>query len=536
MRRSFRFVLSVLSGVLLSLAWLGFPGWIIFIAFLPLLYLDDFFVNQKEYFGSVSFFGHAFLAFVVWNVLTTWWVMYASLPGAATAILLNSFFMGLVWWLAHSAWRNFKKNLGYIAIVVFFLTYEFIHYHWELEWPWLSLGNAFANNVKMIQWYEFTGVFGGSLWILVVNIIVFKILKNIATRDFNRSFKIDLVSLVLIIIIPVAISEIIYIKYTEVENPREVVIVQPNIDPYNESHDIGFSNQVLQKFLNLALQKVTTHTDFIVGPETIFEQFWDEQRMDYNDQFRKVSHFIRMETNAEMVFGSVTLHYYEQGEKLSETARERIVNGRKINYDIYNSALFLSRDGGFQIYHKSILVSGVEKLPYIKYLKFLNKLVINLGGASGSYGKQDEPSNFTATDGTIIASPICFESIFGEHISKFVKKGAQVIFIITNDGWWKDTPGYKQHMSFARLRAIETRRSIARSANTGLSCFIDQRGEVFQKTKWWEDAVIRGNINLNDKITFYVKYGDYIARISAFLSVMLILFLIVKQFIKTDNQ
>jgi apolipoprotein N-acyltransferase len=84
-------------------------------------------------------------------------------------------------------------------------------------------------------------------------------------------------------------------------------------------------------------------------------------------------------------------------------------------------------------------------------------------------------------------------------------------------------------MSFARLRAIETRRSIARSANTGISCFINQRGDVFQKTRWWEDAVIKSNLNANNKITFYVNNGDYIARVSAFLSILLMLILLVEK-------
>ena len=131
-----------------------------------------------------------------------------------------------------------------------------------------------------------------------------------------------------------------------------------------------------------------------------------------------------------------------------------------------------------------------------------------------------------------MAPVICYESIFGEYVTGYVQKGAELIFIITNDGWWKNTPGYKQHMSFARLRAIETRRSIARSANTGISCFINQRGDVSQPTGWWVDAAIKGTINANDEITFYVKYGDYIARISLFVSALLLLNLVVRKFIK----
>ena len=95
--------------------------------------------------------------------------------------------------------------------------------------------------------------------------------------------------------------------------------------------------------------------------------------------------------------------------------------------------------------------------------------------------------------------------------------------IITNDGWWGDTPGYRQHLSYASLRAIETRRSIARSANTGISALINQRGDIIANTAWWERDYINGSLKLNDKITLFVKYGDIIGRVSKFLFFLLAL-------------
>ena len=97
------------------------------------------------------------------------------------------------------------------------------------------------------------------------------------------------------------------------------------------------------------------------------------------------------------------------------------------------------------------------------------------------------------------------------------------MFITTNDGWWGNTAGHRQHFIYARLRAIETRRSIARSANTGISAFINQRGDILQESNYWEPAVLKDSINANDKITYYTQQGDYIARIAAFISVMLLL-------------
>ena len=139
----------------------------------------------------------------------------------------------------------------------------------------------------------------------------------------------------------------------------------------------------------------------------------------------------------------------------------------------------------------------------------------------GSLGTEKEAFNFEL-DSMQIAPVICYESIYGEYFSSYVTKGAHAAFIITNDGWWENTPGYQQHLAYGRLRAVETRRSIARSANTGISCFINQRGDVLQATKWWEEDAIVGSINLNNKETFYVRSGDWLGRLLAALSVLLL--------------
>lgn len=534
MKRSSRILLSVLSGVLLSLAWLGFPGWVLFIAFLPLLFLDEFFVANKSIYRSVSFWGHAFLSFFIWNLLSTWWIVHATAAGAAMAIITNSFLMSLVWWLAHVAQRNFKSNLGYIALAVFWISFEYFHYHWDIEWPWLTLGNGFANNVKMVQWYEFTGTLGGSLWVIVLNISLFKIAANFFGKVNHRYSIYRNSFFLLLLVFPLAVSFFMYSSYTEKENPRNIVIVQPNIDPYSESFDAQAENIKLEKFIELASMETNDETDYIVGPETVFEnpRYWNEDELDNNLQLLRLSDFLKEFQNAEMIFGVSSYKVYPNKESATTTARTR--DG--ITYDMFNTAIFLDKKGHSQIYHKSILVVGVEKMPFMKYLGFLGDFVIDIGGTSNSLGRQDEPTNFVSKDGLQVAPVICYESVFGEHVNKYVLKGAQLIFIITNDGWWKNTPGYRQHLSFARLRAIETRRSIARAANTGISCFINQRGDISEETGWWIEAVINGKINANDEITFYVKYGDYIARISLFVSILLILNLVVRGLMKRQKK
>jgi len=451
-----------------------------------------------------------------------------SIPGVGTAMIFNAFLISLVWWAAHSIRRKFSSALGYIALVVFWISYEYLQFNWDMEWPCLQLGSALASNLKMIQWYEFTGTFGGTLWVLLLNILLFRSGYHIQNKAWSKQSFTTYLALGILLIVPLSISSRMYSLYEEKENPVNIAIVQPNVDPYNERFDMDAEHEKLDRFLLLAEGVTSNETDFVLGPETVFEnpKLWNEEQLDSNVFIKRLKIFLNQYEKAELVFGVSSFQVYNNKEEATITAQNR--DG--IIYDRYNTALLLNREGETQVYHKSKLVAGVEKTPFLKYFPFLKNWFIDLGGASGNLGRQKEASIFVSEKGLKIAPVICFESVFGEYISEQVKKGAEVIFIITNDGWWKNSRGYKQHLLFSQLRAVETRRSIARAANTGTSCFINQRGEVLQPSEWWKEASLQGSINANDEITFYVEHGDYIGRIAVFFSVFLVLLPVVKRF------
>jgi apolipoprotein N-acyltransferase len=213
---------------------------------------------------------------------------------------------------------------------------------------------------------------------------------------------------------------------------------------------------------------------------------------------------------------------------LSASARK--FRDADVYYDSYNTALYVAHDSTLQKYHKSKLTPGVELMPYLDVLPFLKKYAIDLGGTTGSLGVNPDQTPFIISNNLKVAPCICYESVYGEFMNRFIVNGANVIFVITNDGWWGNTPGHRQHMLFSVVRAIETRRSIARSANTGISCFINQRGDISQRTAYWVPATIRGKINANDKVTFYVRYGDYIGRIFLLVAGLFVLLTISTSF------
>ncbi|HOY31974.1 MAG TPA: apolipoprotein N-acyltransferase [Bacteroidales bacterium] len=525
MKKRYLLLFAVLSGILLSLAWpaRGFP-FLLFIAFVPLLYIEDFIAKNKHNFVKSSVFFYSYIAFFVWNFLTTWWIYYSTLFGAAMAIILNSMFMALVFFIYHLTRRTvFKSRGGYFVLVFFWITFELLHLDWDLSWSWLNLGNGFAAYPRFVQWYEYTGVFGGDVWILLVNIIFYKLLlSGFGKYRSRKNMYLYGTSVVLLSIIPIAVSLTMYFSYNEKENPYNCVVVQPNIDPYNEKFDGMPIQKQLDRILDLAKQKIDENTDFLVCPETAIPEYINENEINEYESIDSLKSLIKKFPDLKIVIGISSFKIFTANEKISPTARYS--SHGNYYYDVCNTALYLDSFMTPQLYHKSKLVPGVEMMPFPRLLKPLEDFAIDLGGMTGSNATQEERTVFGAPGSPAKVAPvICYESIYGDFITEYIRNGANLIFIITNDGWWENTAGHRQHFQYARLRAVETRRSIARSANTGISAFINQRGDVFMPTKYWTPDVITMQIKANNRLTFYARFGDYIGHISKYISLLFIL-------------
>src|SRR5690606_32196248 len=132
-----------------------------------------------------------------------------------------------------------------------------------------------------------------------------------------------------------------------------------------------------------------------------------------------------------------------------------------VYYDAFNSAVLIENSAELQFYHKSKLVAGAEQFPFAGALVCLKPLFAGFGGTTGGYGSQDKPSAFYSQR-CVGAAPVgCYESIWGNYVAAYVREGAQLIALVTNDGWWGNTPGKDQPLAYANLRAIETGRWVA---------------------------------------------------------------------------
>ena len=387
----------------------------------------------------------------------------------------------------------------------------------------MTLGNGFAVTHQWVQWYEYTGVYGGTIWVWAVNILAFLIYVGLREAQL-KTVRLKLITaFALLLLLPLGFSLYTYYNYAEQKNPSNIVAVQPNIDPYKKEGSMPAALQI-DIMIHLSRDIAQPNTEFFLWPETAIPEYMDEDKIQSNNYFLQAQHFLSKYKNGNLITGAETYKIYNT--RATSTASPTQQPG--VFADSFSSAINIENGDRVQFYHKSRLVPGAESLPFGNALSFLKPVFEHLGGATGAYGSQPDAEVFYSQSGIGVDPVICFESIWGGYVARSVRKGAQFIAVITNDGWWENTSGKDQHLDYAKLRAIETRRWVARSANTGISAFINQRGDVVQQTKWWTKTAIKQDINLNSELTFYVDHGDYLPKAGSIIAVLLIGFITVK--------
>jgi len=519
-------ILTVLFAIMMSIPWLvPHCGFFALFGFVPLLCMD--YIADDS--GVRRFWLWHYAAFVLWNALTTFWVCNATIGGGIFAVLANALQMSVVFALFRLSKRYLKGALPYIFLAVSWIAWERLYFSAEISWPWLVLGNAFARSTRMIQWYEFTGTLGGSLWIWACNLSIFGVMVSLAEGRFRRLNSKALAAVtagcLLLFLAPPIASHIIYNRYEEVsEGSLEVLVAQPNIDPYNKFTAMTQAQQdaklsgILRE--SLSGRGALSKPLLLIAPETFTN---DIVCGDYQSSgtWQRLGALLDEFPGTGVLFGASSRDFVLSGKAPSPEYRH-------IRDDIWmlshNSALLLDGDRNTDIYHKSKLVVGVEMTPYPA---IFGKVDDMLGGVMGRCVGQDDISLLKFND-VPLGCAICYESVYGEFCTGYVRKGARALTVITNDAWWGDTPGYRQHLSYSCLRAIELRRDIARCANTGISAFIDQRGDIVSQTGWWVEDTLEGKVNLSSDMTFFARHGDVTGRLSVFLSVLLSLSLLVK--------
>jgi apolipoprotein N-acyltransferase len=521
------------SGVLF---WSGFmPNYLVlapFVGFVPLLWIEDRISSERATWRTSfwTVFKFAFIAFFMFNLLSTYWVLNTGFVAGMLANVLNAILMSIPFVLYHVVKKQHNEKIGMLAFVVLWLAFEWWHFYWALSWPWLALGHSFAHLPQLIQWYEWLGVSGGSLWILLANVYIWQNYKawqaaetkpQIWSLAMLRTYT---MRPLIIVFLPMLVSLVRYFTYSEGgERNTEVALVQPNYEPHYEKFRIR-ENVQLGRFLELSQGIITPNTAFLVYPETSFNSI-ELDKLTADNSIIALRKLVDANPKTTLISGISAYYIYPDAAKAppSATRKCRKDGSSCIAYSSYNSGVQIrANNDSIALYHKSKLVPGSETMPYVGEMAFFQKLILDLGGASGQgLATQPKRSVFTSNNG-IIAPIICYESAYGEYVTEYTRLGAQALFVMTNDGWWGDTYGYRQHKYMSVLRAIENRRWVARAANTGTTCFINSRGDIIKATEYGVATAISDEIALLDGKTFFVQWGDLVGRISLLLTLVVL--------------
>lgn len=483
--------LSLTAGVLLGLSYAPFPLPFLAIAAFILLYRLTYLC------GSVrEVILYAYPSFIIWNLITTYWLMLATVAGGIAAIVANSGIMLIpllmqrrILMSKHSPWLTVPLAAAP------WVAYEWLHLIWDLAWPWLALANAFSTATWAVQYIEFTGYLSITFWILCVSGWFYTALQSDRFKTYWYA------AAGLAAMLPVLLSLIILSRfYPEPDRHINVVVAQPNYDSYLPIAGYSNSYDPLVELIELSDSARTDDTDLIIWPENAIMGGVSELSRSRNDALIQQK---SREWSVPVIGGASWYQYYLE-EELPRVHRTDN-SGRPFN--VYNSAVGYYPDGSMEVYNKVRLVPIVERMPFVHQMSYIPFLDIDWGEHSG-YGKGRRIHLFKA-DKVKVPAVVCYDSVFPSLIRDSVVKGAGFISVITNDGWWGNTSGHVQHYEFARLRAIETRRAVVRSANNGISGMINPDGSPHSRSEYWTRTAFELTVPVYSSETFYVRTGEW---------------------------
>lgn len=470
--------------------------------------------------NRLQIFVRLYLWLLISHVFIVYWICYSTIGGGILAIVFNPLFMmtPVVIYL----FTSHKLKSTALKIMIFsllWISFEYFQTQWELSFPWLILGNSQYLFSYEMQWASL-----GGTWILTFFVLFFNVLGFYLLQFYLNESKIKTP----IVITYISMIMLIFTGGYYLKNQKPAInatsvigIVQPNIDPWKKwdsDQEVNNFDQLLEQ--STKLLDNTNHPDLIIWPETAvpFYLLSDRGNVFYQSLVR-----FSLENKVAIATGFPNLFIYEDSAVAPPSAR--FSEWRQKYYHHFNAATLIDGNLTPRSYNKINLVPFAERVPWIDLYPKFKDARFNLAGLGG-WGKGQDTINFQLSNNPRIIFPtaICYESAFPDLIRTFSKKGASFISVITNDGWWDETSGYKQHFQFSRLRAIENRKWIVRSANNGISGFIDPFGDVVYQTDFWTQTEIKHQIELISEQSFYVRYGNWLPLLAFITAIILIIY------------
>ena len=483
--------ISALLGVAAYQPFNIWPGALVFIALL--LYA----IRGRS---ALSTFWAGYIFGVVFYYALLYWIAWATFFGMLPVPLILAFIPAVFCWIFNRLER-INEILAVVLAPFIWLSFEYVRTLGQLAFPWNPLGNCFAAYPEFIQYAEYTGVWGISLWAIVLNMFIYRILIN--PIRFRRT--IFLAGAVVIITVGPYIYGASIIPERIENGDVKVALLQGNIN-----RDIKWDPAKLNVSFNTYFRMTDAlrgqGVDLIIWPETATPCYL-KHRGGYNSIMKKKAD----DVGIPILTGSPDYRRVDHNE-----------------YVYFNSALFYQT--GFKepvLYYKLKLVPFSERIPFSGKLKVLKD--IHLGQADFSPGDSLVLFNL---DGYRFGVLICFELIFPDLVRSYLERGADFMVTITNDMWFGVTSGPYQHLYAGTIRAVENRVGIARCANTGISLFYDIYGRTYGMSELNERKTLINRVAVNKKRTFYSRHGDYLPIGSIILSLFAVLIILKDSFVK----
>ncbi|HET8580225.1 MAG TPA: apolipoprotein N-acyltransferase [Nitrospiraceae bacterium] len=499
-------LLASASGLLYPLCFPDFDfGPLAWIVLLPLHVAIDGAHPRRAFWvgwlaGLIAFIGTMF-----WVV--TAMHLYGKMPLLASyaVMLLLTTYLGLYVALYALAIAWLRKNLSpfaFLAAPFIWVTLELLRTHLLSGLPWALLGYSQYQWLLIIQIADLTGVYGVSFLIVLVNAAIAEVALWIVHRFKQPLGPFPWLSptaaaLMVALTLFYGHAQLNHSQDTASASPRDshrsifIGLIQPNIDQA-QKWDAAFRRATLDRYAKLTAQ-AAQGSALILWPEAA-TPFLFEQELLYR---LEVMELVRTH-NVPLLFGSPALRHFP--------------NGRPY---LLNSAYLLLPDGMILgRYDKRHLVPFGEYIPLKPVLFFLDKLVEGIGDfeAGTVYTVLELPIGAGADRNVVkFGVVICYEVIFPNLVREFVANGAQFMVTITNDAWFGKSAAAFQHFGMVVLRAVENRVAFARSANTGISGFIDPQGRILHATPIFTEEVVTGRIPVGRVRTFYTQQGDVFA-------------------------
>lgn len=484
-------ILSLLTALLMACAFppfrTGFVGWFALLPYFMLL-------EDKRAGEGLRW---SYLTGLFICITTLYWIGHVTQAGFVGAILIIPLYLTL-YGLFHIGLRRQFGGKAWLILPFLWVAIEYLQSRSELAFPWNYLGYTQSYYTPLIQYAEYTGIWGVSLWVMLLNVLFWQLYRNGKERCRRRLL---IGALGVLLFLPLLQGGLVLQRQPQAGRPVTVALLQGNVDPF-EKWAADSDEKNLALYEAMSREAAAAKPDLIVWPETALPFYLRGETL-YLQRFEHLADSL----GVPLLTGSLDYQFANEKE-----------------YTYYNAAFVAEPGSSFlQVYRKIRLVPGSERIPYRDYFPFnhLKDWLSDLALGVGDYGRGEEYTVFTTRHAgrpLRFSTPICYDSAFPDLVRRFVAGGAEFLCIITNDAWFGRTSAPAQHSQFAVFRAIENRTPIARCANTGISCYVDAYGRVSQRTTLYSKAILNGTLSVNRRATLYTRRGDWFAHACVILA------------------